>query len=59
MKQQFKGSLKRQFNQGTLSDGNVPFKKYTRSKKYNRKKPKPPPKTRWERIKDWLYSFIY
>ena len=53
MKKQFRGSLNRQFKRGTLSEGNVPFKTYSR------KKPKPPPKTRWERIKDWFYSFIY
>ena len=47
MKQtKFKGNLKRQFNEGTLSGDDVPFK----INKHN----KPKSKTIWERFKEWL-----
>ena len=49
MKKQFRGNLKRQFNEGTLSEGNVPFKVYKRNKLKRNK-----PKTKWEKIKDWF-----
>ena len=52
MKKQFRGSLKRQHSQGTLSKDSVPFKTYSRLK------PKPKPKTRWERFKDWLKELL-
>ena len=47
MKQtKFKGNLKRQFNEGTLSSDDVPFKTYKRNKSK--------PKTIWVKFKEWL-----
>ena len=51
MKTQFKGSLKRQFNQGDLGMSVHTGISYKRPKKKK-------PKTRWERFKEWLKELL-
>ena len=53
MKQvKFKGGLKRQHNEGTLGDDNVPFKIHKRKKPKRNK-----PKTIWEKFKEWCFTW--
>ncbi len=50
----FKGSLQRQFKEGTLVDDHVPLKLYKRKK---RKKIEPP-KSNWEKFIDWIKNLF-
>ena len=50
MKKKFRGSLKRQFNEGNLGMSVHTGISY--------KSPKKKPKTRWERFKEWLKELL-
>lgn len=50
----FKGSLNRQFKEGTLDNNHVPFKTYRRRKGKEIK----PPKTNWEKFIEWIRNFF-